>query len=66
MMKNAFYIIFKKLFLFLGYLNFCPDSFVHVGKRFDNKASVSFKIYNFTYWDGSVIQAVITCKKILS
>ena len=36
----------RKLLLFLRYLNFCPDSFGHVGKRLDKNAKVDFKMYD--------------------
>ena len=36
-MKNAFY------FLFLRYLNFCPDFFGHLGKRLDKKLKLISK-----------------------
>ena len=29
---------------------FCPDFAVHVGKRFDKKAKVNFKIYDIIKW----------------
>ena len=38
------------LFLFLSYLNFCSDFFVHAGKWLDKKAKVNFKIYDITDW----------------
>ena len=41
MMKNVFYL-FKKT-LFVRYLNFCSDFFVHVGKRLVKKAKVNFQ-----------------------
>ena len=34
----------QKLFLFLGFLNFCPDFFGHVGNQLDKKAKVDFKL----------------------
>ena len=49
-MKNVF-IPSKKLFLFLRYLNFCPGFFGSVGKWFDKKAKVSFKIYDVIIWE---------------
>ena len=49
-MKNVF-IPSKKLFLFLRYLNFCPGFFRSVGKWFDKKAKVSFKIYDVIIWE---------------
>ena len=47
-MKNAFYFILK-FFPFIGYLNFCPDSFGYVRKRLDKKANVDFKFYSNTH-----------------
>ena len=41
-----FFISSLKLFLFLRYLDFCPDFFGHVGKRFHKKAKVNLKIYD--------------------
>ena len=41
----------KKLFSLLRFLNFCPDFFGHVGKRFDKKAKVNFKIYDVINWE---------------
>ena len=35
-------------FLPVKYLNFCPNFFGHVGKRFEKKAKVNFKIYDVT------------------
>ena len=40
--------IFKKLFTFQRYLNFCLDFFSHVGKRLDKKAMVNFRNYDVT------------------
>ena len=42
MMRNAFYFIFKALFV-LKILNFCSDFFGHVEKRFDKEAEVISK-----------------------
>ena len=39
-----------KLFSFLRYINFCPNFFVHVGKRLHTKAKVNFKVYDITDW----------------
>ena len=44
MMKNAFYFILKSLFV-LKKCIFCPD-FGYVGKWFDEKAKVNFKVCN--------------------
>ena len=49
-MKNTFYFMLKAL-LFLKYLDFCPDVFVHVGKRVDKKVKVNFRIYDVTDWE---------------
>ena len=49
MMIFVFYFI-KKLFLFLRYLNFCPDYLGHAGKQLDKKAKIDFKI-NFINWE---------------
>ena len=40
-----------KLFLFLSYLNFCPDFFGHVGKWLDKKAKVNLKTHNAINWE---------------
>ena len=40
-----------KAFSFLRYLNFCPETFGHLEKRFDKKAKVNFKIYGAIYWE---------------
>ena len=51
-MQNDFY--FKlMLFSFSRYLDFCSDFFDHVGKRLDNKAKVTFKIYDVQNWKTS-------------
>ena len=47
MIKNGFYFILRALFVH-KYLDFCPDFFCHVGKRFDKRATVNFKIYYVT------------------
>ena len=44
-MKNAIYSI-SKTFSLYRYLNFCSDSFGHVGKWLDKKAKVNFKTYD--------------------
>ena len=36
----------QKLFSLYRYLNFCSDSFGHVGKWLDKKAKVNFKTYD--------------------
>ena len=46
-MKNAFYFILQAFFVF-KIIKFPPDSFVHVGKRLDNKAKVNFKSHDVT------------------
>ena len=40
-----------KLFFSLSYLNCSPQFFGHVGKRFNEKAKVIFKIYDFVDWE---------------
>ena len=45
-----FFILPEELFLFLRYLNFCPDFFVHLRKRLGKKAGVNFKILDETNW----------------
>ena len=47
----------QKLFLFLRYLNFCPEFFGHVGKQLGKKAKLKFmtlkpgnKWLQHTYW----------------
>ena len=49
MMKNAFYSMLKALFV-LKKLTFLSELFGHIGKRFDKKAVVNFKIYDVTDW----------------
>ena len=58
MIGNAFYFSYKLLW-FLGYLNFCLDFFGHVGKRFDKKANVNFKIYDVIKWETNVLSLLI-------
>ena len=49
-MKNAF--IWKGLFV-LKIFTFFSWLFVHVGKPFDKKAKVNFKIYDVTDWEAN-------------
>ena len=49
MMKNAFYFTLKALFV-LKIFNFLSLVFGYVGKRFDLKDKVNFKIYGVTTW----------------
>ena len=49
MMKKAFYFTLKIIFV-LEITQFLVWIFVHVGKRFDRKANVNFKIYDVTNW----------------
>ena len=49
MMKKAFYFTLKIIFV-LEIIQFLVWIFVHVGKRFDRKANVNFKIYDVTNW----------------
>ena len=58
-----FFILPKKAFPFLRYLNFCPVEklFSHVEKRLDKKVKVNFKISNVINWKLQlVISKVIT------
>ena len=48
-MKNDFYFMLKALFV-LKFFKFLSWSFGHVGKRFDKKDLVGFKIYDVTIW----------------
>ena len=48
-MKNYFYFILKVFVLRI--FNFLPDFFGQVGKCFDKKAMVDFKIYDVTTWE---------------
>ena len=48
-MKNAFYLTLKAIVV-LKILNFLFWLFGHVGKRFDMKRKVNFKIYYVTNW----------------
>ena len=43
-----FFISSQKFSLLLEYLNFFPDVFGQVEKRNDNKAKMSFRIYDVT------------------
>ena len=43
MIKNAFYT-------FLRYFNFYSECLGHVGKRFDKKSKVTFKMFDATDW----------------
>ena len=40
-----------QLFLFLRYLNFCPEFCGHVGERPDKKVKINFKINDVTDWE---------------
>ena len=48
-MKNYFYFILKVFVLRI--FNFLPDFFGQVGKCFDKKTMVDFKIYDVTTWE---------------
>ena len=51
MIKNAFYFMFKALFV-PEYLNFCSDLYGPLGKRLDKKkGSVDLKFYDVTTWE---------------
>ena len=45
-MKNYFHFTFK----LFKYLKFCHEFFDLVGKRFNKKAKVNFKIYGVICW----------------
>ena len=45
-----FLISSEKLFSFLKYLQFCPDSFGYMGKRLDKRAKVNLRIHGVTNW----------------
>ena len=47
MMKNAFYLTLKALFI-LNVFSFLPLLFAHVEQRFDEK--INFKIYDVINW----------------
>ena len=47
-MKNVFCFTLNH-FLFLSYLNFCPDFFGDVVKRLDKKAKIAFKNYGINW-----------------
>ena len=47
-MKNYFYFTLKVFVLRI--FNFLPDFFGQVGKCFDKKTMVDFKIYDVTTW----------------
>ena len=49
MMKNAFYSMLKALFVPKKF-TFLFELFGHIGKRFDKKAVVHFKINDVTDW----------------
>ena len=40
--------------LFLRYLHFCSSFFGCVGKGFDKKANLNFKIYDATNWNTNI------------
>ena len=48
-MKDAFYFMFKALSA-LEIFKFLSRRFVYVGKRYDKKVLVNFKIYDVTDW----------------
>ena len=50
-LNKMFFISSEKLFSFLRYLQFFPDSFGHIGKQLDKKSKVNFKIYDVTNWN---------------
>ena len=41
---------FISLFSFVRYLDFCPDFFIQVGKRFGKKAKINFRIDGIINW----------------
>ena len=49
-MKNAFYL-FQKLFLFLTYLNTCPNFWGQLAKGLHKKAYLKFKLYSVIDWE---------------
>ena len=58
MMKNYLYFNLKR-FLFLRYINFCPDFFGHVGKRLDKEAEINFKIYDVINWKKKIAMHIL-------
>ena len=58
MMNNAFYFISKDIFV-LEIFKFCPDLFVHAGRRLDKKGGVNFKIYDVTTWKTNIYNTQI-------
>ena len=48
------------LFLFLRYLNLCPDIFYHVGKWLDEKTKFNFIIYYVINWKANNYKTHIT------
>ena len=44
----------------LRYLNFCPEFWVHAGKRLDKNAKVNFKTYEVTDWETNNYNTHIT------
>ena len=51
MIKNPFYFTLKVLFIISRYLDFCPHFYGHVGKQFDKRTMVNFKICNIKNWE---------------
>ena len=49
--KNAFYFIWKALFVLKILLSFSPELFGHVGKRPDKKVEVNFESYDVIDWE---------------
>ena len=43
--RKMIFFVLKALFVFKN-LNFCPETFGHVGKELDKKVTVNFKIYD--------------------
>ena len=41
----------EKLFLFLRYLNFCPDFCDNVEKQLDKKVNINYKLCDVTTWE---------------
>ena len=59
MMENAFYFIFKALFV-LEIFTFLSWVFGYVEWRFDKKAAIYFKIYDATDWTTNSYNTHIT------
>ena len=42
-----------KLFLFLRFLNFCPDFIDYIEERLQKKAKLDMKVYDIVNWEAN-------------